>query len=26
MFRACDPTKDFFDKKWVLRDVVLMGK
>jgi len=26
MFRAYGPTKDFFDKKWVLPDVVLMGK
>lgn len=26
MFRAYGPSKDFFDKKWVLPDVVLMGK
>lgn len=26
MFRAYGPTKDFFDKKWVLPDVTLMSK
>lgn len=26
MFRAYGPTKDFFDKKWVLPDVALMSK
>lgn len=26
MFRAYGPTKDFFDRKWVLPDVALMGK
>ena len=26
MFRAYGPTKDFFDRKWVLSDVVKVGE